>query len=76
MIRTQVYLPKTLYQDIDLIARREKKKKAQLVREILEIGLKEKKSVNVGDSLLKLAKIGARGPKDLSLQIDKYLYGE
>src|SRR3990167_6306378 len=35
MIRTQVYLPRDLYRDIDLIAKREKKAKAQEIRQII-----------------------------------------
>ena len=42
MIRTQVYLPKDLYQHIDLVAKREKKAKAQVIREVLDEGIKKK----------------------------------
>lgn len=77
MIRTQVYLPKDLYQHIDLVAKREKKAKAQVIREVLDEGIK-KKHGNAGEALLRLAKLGEklniRGPKDLSKNIDKYLY--
>lgn len=77
MIRTQVYLPKQLYQTIDLVAKREKKPKAQVIRDVLEEGIKKKQG-NAGDALLKIAamakKYNWRGPKDLSRNIDKYLY--
>lgn len=79
MIRTQVYLPKSLYQHIDLVAKKEKKAKAQVIREVLDEGLKERHG-NAGEALLRLAKLGKklniRGPKDLSANIDKYLYEE
>ena len=79
MIRTQVYLPKDLYRNIDLIAKREKKAKAQVIRDTLEEGINKKKAYkNAGQALLELAKLGEklnfRGPKDLSTNHDKYLY--
>ena len=77
MIRTQVYLPKDLYRNIDLIAKREKKAKAKIIREALEKSLAQKQG-NAGDALLRIAKLAkklnAKGPKDLSANIDKYLY--
>jgi len=78
MIRTQVYLPKMLYSQVSLIAKREKKAKAQVIRESLKRGLKGTKTETVGEALLKLAELGKklnlRGPKDLSTNHDKYLY--
>jgi len=79
MIRTQVYLPEELYGHIQLLAKRDKKVSAQVIRELLTTGLKkvaQEKKTNAGDALLRLAKIGARGPKDLSIHHDKYLYEE
>lgn len=81
MIRTQVYLPDQLYQEIGLVAKREKKPRAQVIRETLNEGLGRKKSTrNGGTALLELAKLGKKlrikGPKDLSTTIDKYLYEE
>lgn len=79
MIRTQVYLPKQLYQNIDLVAKKEKKAKAQVIREALEKGIEQKRE-NGGKVLLEIAamakKRGWKGPKDLSINIDKYLYEE
>lgn len=80
MIRTQVYLPKDLYHHIDQVAKREKKAKAQVIRDTLEEGLKrrQKTQSNAGEALLRIAKLGeklkVKGPKDLSKNIDKYLY--
>ena len=81
MIRTQVYLPKDLYRHIDLVAKRAKKTKAQIIRDTLEEGLKKKKSYkNAGHVLLEIAAMAKkyqwRGPKDLSTNHDKYLYEE
>lgn len=79
MIRTQVYLPKDLYRNIDLIAKREKKAKAQVIRDTLVEGLKKGKTHKAaGHVLLEIAAMAKkhnwRGPKDLSTNIDKYLY--
>lgn len=78
MIRTQIYLPKTLYQEVDLIAKEEKKTKAQVIRESLEHALKTRKKETIGEALGKLIDAGKkfhlRGPKDLSTNHDKYLY--
>lgn len=77
MIRTQIYLPKQLYQIIDLVAKREKKPKAQVIRDVLEEGI-VKKQGNAGEALLEIARLGRKlklkGPRDLSKNIDKYLY--
>lgn len=77
MIRTQVYLPKELYQTIDYVARTEKKPKAQVIREVLDEGVKKKRG-NAGSALLEMArlakKLNLKGPKDLSTNHDKYLY--
>lgn len=77
MIRTQIYLPKDLYQEIDLVAKREKKAKAQVIREAIEKDMNKKRG-NAGDTLLKLAAMAKKykwkGPKDLSANHDKYLY--
>ncbi|OGM68481.1 hypothetical protein A2975_03100 [Candidatus Woesebacteria bacterium RIFCSPLOWO2_01_FULL_44_14] len=78
MIRTQVYLPEDLYQELRLLARREEQPAAKVIRDLLKNGLKKRvksKKRNAGDLLLEIAKIGARGPKDLSVNHDKYLYG-
>lgn len=77
MIRTQIYLPKSLYQAIDLVARRDKKPKAQVIREALEKGVKkEQKKHNAGKALLEFAELGKRlnlkGPTDLSTNHNKY----
>lgn len=77
MIRTQVYLPKTLYQDVQLVAQAEKKARAAIIRELLEQGIAQKKKRrSAGEALLELVKLGKRfnlkGPKDLSVNHDKY----
>jgi len=79
MIRTQIYLPKDLYRNIDIAAKRERKAKAEIIRKAIEIGLSKKDTnKNTGHALLEIAamakKYNWKGPKDLSTNIDKYLY--
>ena len=79
MIRTQVYLTKEQMRDIKLKAKRENKREAEIIRELLTDGMKKttrKTQESTGDSLLRLAAIGGKGPSDLSSRIDDYLYGE
>jgi predicted DNA-binding protein len=77
MIRTQVFLPKELYQSLKIQSSKESKPTAQIIRETLETGLNQMKTKqNSGDALLQLAKLNIKGPKDLSQNIDKYLYEE
>lgn len=42
MIRTQVYLTKPIYQGIKILAQRQNKPTAEVIRTILEQGLKKK----------------------------------
>ena len=77
MIRTQIYLPKDLYQEVQLVAQKEKKAKAAVIRELLKQSLgQKKKHSKAGEALLELARLGKRlnlkGPKDLSINHDKY----
>lgn len=77
MIRTQVFLSEETYQYIKIRALCEKKPAAQIVRETLIAGMKQPiKGQNAGTALLQLAKLKGKGPKDLSKNIDKYLYEE
>jgi hypothetical protein len=79
MIRTQVYLTEEQARDIKIRAKRERKHEAEVIRELLRDGLKMAASQtqeSTGDSLLRLATIGGKGPADLSSRIDDYLYGE
>ena len=73
MIRTQVYLTEDLYTRIQLEAKRAQKKAAEVVRELLHTGLAQSHA-NAGRALMDIAKLGAKGPKDLSSRIDEYLY--
>jgi hypothetical protein len=79
MIRTQVYLTEEQARDIKLRAKREKKREAEVIGELLSNSLKTVPSgrrKSTGESLLRLAAIGGKGPSDLSVRIDDHLYGE
>jgi hypothetical protein len=76
MIRTQVYLTEGQARDIKLQAKRERKPEAEVIRELVNKGLRQLGSheESTGHSLLRLAAIGGKGPEDLSSRIDEYLY--
>ena len=80
MIRKHVLLPLPLDERIKLVARKDRKSEAAVIRELLESGLqtKHQHTGSVGHALRGLAEIGkeagATGPTDLSQNIDKYLY--
>ena len=79
MIRTQVYLTEDQVQGIKLRAKRENRHEAEVIRELLSEGMKKsasKAQESTGESLLRIAKIGGKGPADLSSRVDDYLYGE
>ncbi len=81
MIRTQVYLQKEQAREITLLAKKQKKDKAKIIRALIQKGLEaEEKKQFIGNAFLELAELGKelklKGPKDLSVNLDKYLYGE
>lgn len=74
MLRTQIYLPEDLKQEINILAKRQKKPAAEIIRQLLIGGIKGQHTETVGEAFSKLASIKAKGPADLSTNIDKYLY--
>lgn len=81
MRRTQLYLPERTHQELARKASEEKRTISDLTRQLLEEGLKiekAKKTTNSAFFLLKLAEEAERkgwsGPKDLSSNVDRYLY--
>lgn len=83
MIRTQVYLTDEQAQDIKARAKRERRREADVIRELLERGRLTsigKRQETAGEALLRLAKLGKdlglTGPTDLSTNLDDYLYGD
>lgn len=74
MIRTQIYIPETLHERAKNVARTKKQSLANLYRGFIANGLEDSK--NRGGDLTSLAKLNLKGgPKNLSRDIDKYLYG-
>lgn len=80
MIRTFIYFPEELAEELNHLATTTKKSKAAVIREALEEGLASiKKSKSGGtQALFKIAELGkginAKGPKDLSANLDTYLW--
>ncbi len=75
MLRTQLYLPVDLRQEINAVARREKKPAAEIMRELLVEGIRNKHTETAGAALNRLASLRVKGgPVDLSVNLDKYLY--
>jgi hypothetical protein len=83
MIRTQVYLTEEQARDIKIRAQRERRREADVIRDLLERGrltTQGKRQETVGQALLRLAQLGKKlrltGPTDLSASLDDYLYGD
>ena len=79
MIRTQIYLDEQLHRDLNLLARQEKESMAEVARNILKEGIKKRKKTDMSGkgTLQSLLIIKAKGgPRDLSRNIDYYLYGK
>lgn len=81
MLKTYLYLPDELNKKIHLTAKTQNKSKAEVMRLALEKGI-ESIGYDGGASartLLKIAEIGgkykAKGPRDLSTNMDYYLWG-
>ena len=83
MIRTHIYLTEEQDQLIELRVRRERRSKAEVVRDVVDRGLAVDAAASrrtSGQALLELAELGKQlnlsGPTDLSTNHDDYLYGD
>lgn len=77
MIRTQIYLPEDIYLQIKLVAQKESKSAASLIRNYVVSGIKKGKKMTAREALLAIAKHASfKGPGDLSTRHDDYLYGD
>jgi predicted DNA-binding protein len=74
MLRTQLYLPEELRREINIVAKKENKPAAQVIRELLKTGIDARNQDSIGQAFSRLTQIKANGPKDLSTNLDKYLY--
>ncbi|MBI2426315.1 MAG: hypothetical protein HYV34_00550 [Candidatus Kerfeldbacteria bacterium] len=78
MIRTQIYLPQDLHRQLTTLARGRNTSLAGVIRNFVQHGLQQELDVDhTGKkALLSLLEIKAKGgPKDLSTNLDHYLYG-
>ena len=78
MVRKQLYLPEDLARHLAVAAKQQRKPEAQILRELIAAGLKRQPvaAESTGQALMRLARIGGKGPADLSARIDDYLYGD
>ena len=81
MLKTYLYIPEQLEKKIILTAKTQNKSKAEIIRQALEKGITAVAHQGTASAqvLLKLTQIGEKykpeGPKDLSKNLDKYLWG-
>lgn len=81
MLRTYLYIPEDLEKKIKRTAKNQNKSKATVIRQALQEGLDiiEKHNKGGAEILLELAKLAKKnkikGPKDLSVNHDYYLWG-
>jgi len=78
MVRTQIYIPDNVHHQLMHEAQKQGSSMAQLVRNFIEAGLQHKKDTDQSgksaiEGLLRMSVKG--GPKDLSANLDQYLYG-
>lgn len=81
MLKTYLYIPDQLEEKINLTAKTQNKSKAEVIRQALEKGITAVAHQGTASAqiLIKLAEIGekykSKGPKDLSTNLDKHLWG-
>lgn len=81
MLKTYLYIPDELNKEIVQLASTQKKSKAAVLRAVITKGIEatKKERASGAEWLLKLAemakKYDVKGPKDLSINHDYYLYG-
>ena len=79
MIRTQVWLTEDQSKYIKERARSEKRKPAEVLRELVDRGRlvsQGKRKESVAGFLAQIKKLNLSGPTDLSTNLDDYLYGD
>ena len=78
MIRTQIYIPQPLHRQLIRIAHKRGRSMAQMIREFIATGLEQNKAKDDGGkkAIANLLNIkSSSGPRDLSRNLDHYLYG-
>lgn len=77
MIRTQIYIPDDLHRSAKAVARRGEEHLAELLRRLIDTGIREELKKLKPKTLVSLTKLNITGgPKDLSSNMDKYIYQE
>lgn len=80
MLKTYLYIPEQLEEKITYTAKAQNKSKAEVIRQALEKGITamQYQGTASAEVLLKIAELGKKmnikGPKDLSTNMDKYLW--
>ena len=75
MIRTQIYIPDELHQAAKTVAKRKDEPLAKVLRKFIAKGIEDERKQLKPKSLSPLTKLDiTEGPKDLSRNMDKYLY--
>ncbi len=81
MVKTYLYIPEQLDEQISRAVKAQKKSKAEVLRTAIQEGLDAMKKQKTGgaETLLKLAEISKKanfkGPRDGSINHDYYLWG-
>lgn len=82
MLRINIYIPEDLNQKLNFTAKYKRKAKAEVVREALEVGLREiQPKSSTAKTLLTLAKMAEKVPtkgdlpKDFIKNLDYYTWG-
>jgi len=77
MLRTQIYLPEEFHSQLSWLANKLDVSMAEVIRMILKRALEKKEEIlKKENDLLKLKELKIKGgPKDLSKNLDNYLYG-
>jgi hypothetical protein len=80
MVRVQSYFPRSLLEQLRLVAEEREVSLAELIRKAVSAFVKEVtlKGVPKSDAtvvLKSVAKLGFKGPKNLASGVDKFLYG-
>jgi predicted DNA-binding protein len=75
VIQKHISLPEELDQQIRERVKRLNQPEEQVITQLIEEGLKTLQQwKNAGEALSSLSELGIRGPKDLAVNHDKYLY--
>ena len=78
MVRTQIYLPEIIHKRLIFIAKQKRLSMAYLIRKFIEGGLKIDQEKDTSGLKAMQGVLGMQitgGPKDLSKNLDKHLYG-